>query len=306
MRKRADYFGLKRTLIFIFFLLMGISALPVMASALPEDNCSATENEEQQEILWQGDVTLTNGTTITVTAHNSGIEHEVNGTTALGALDAAAIAGAFNFTVTDEWGILFADSIADVAQEGWSGWIYWVNYPAEPMPMVGSTDYLVEDGDVVTWYWSSSMEMTPAKSPLLLIINVSVTEDPASPTPDPTPEPTPTPSPRRSGGGGAPRDADSDGYSDIKELLAETNPNDPTDYPGKVSAEVTTMTLVPSSTPLSTPAPTPTATPLPTSFATTSTPAASTATLQSPGFDTLSLILELLATAYLIQRRMNR
>jgi len=176
MSERADSFGMKRTLIFIIFLFVGIAALPAMASALPNDSYSGTVNEEQQEILWQGDVTLTNGTMIIVTAHNSGVEHVVNSTTAFGALDAAATAGAFNYTATDEWGFIFADSIADVAQEGWSGWMYWVNYPAEPMPMVGSTDHKVEDGDVVTWYWSSSMEMTPADSPRLVIINAAVSD----------------------------------------------------------------------------------------------------------------------------------
>ena len=51
--------------------------------------------------------------------------------------------------------------------------MYWVNYPDEPMPMVGAAEYVVEDGDVVTWYWSS-MNMTPENSPKVLIINVTV------------------------------------------------------------------------------------------------------------------------------------
>jgi len=130
--------------------------------------------EAPQEIIWQGDVTLINGTTFCVTAHNSGEEYVVNSTTALGALDAAAHAGGFNYTVSDEWGILFVDSIADIPNEGWSGWMYWVNYPDEPMPMVGAAEYVVEDGDVVTWYWSSNMNMTPENSPKVLIINVTV------------------------------------------------------------------------------------------------------------------------------------
>ncbi|HDS45080.1 MAG TPA: hypothetical protein ENN68_03120, partial [Methanomicrobia archaeon] len=106
MRTRVDSFGMKRMLLFSIFLFVGIAALPAMASALPDESSSGTVNREQQEILWRGDVSLTNGTTITVTAHNSGNEHEVNETTALGALDAAATVGAFNYTVTDEWGFL--------------------------------------------------------------------------------------------------------------------------------------------------------------------------------------------------------
>jgi len=130
--------------------------------------------EAPQEIVWQGDVTLINGTTFNITAHNSGKEYAVNHTTALGALDAAAHAGGFNYTVSDEWGWLFVDSIADIPNEGWNGWMYWVNYPDEPMSMVSAAEYVVEDGDVVTWYWSSSMNMTPEDSPKVLIINVTV------------------------------------------------------------------------------------------------------------------------------------
>ena len=111
--------------------------------------------EAPQEIIWQGDVTLINGTTFCVTAHNSGKEYVVSYTTALGALDAAAHAGGFNYTVSDEWSSLIIDSIADMPNEGGGGWwMYWVNYPDEPMPMVGAAEYVVEDGDVVTWYWS--------------------------------------------------------------------------------------------------------------------------------------------------------
>lgn len=133
--------------------------------------------EAPQEIIWQGDVALINGTTFNVTAHNSETEYAVNSTTALGALDAAAEAGEFNYTVTDEWGFLFVDSIADIPNEGWNGWMYWVNYPDDPVPMVGATDYAVEDGDVVTWYWSSSMEMTPEDSPKVVIISVTVSSN---------------------------------------------------------------------------------------------------------------------------------
>jgi len=131
-----------------------------------------------QETIWQGDVILINGTTFDVTA-NSSVSYVINRTTALGALDAAAEDGIFNYTVNDDWyaswGSLFVDSIADIASEGYNGWMYWVNYPEDPMPGVGADQFVLEDGDVVTWYWSSSMDMTPANSSILVEINVTVT-----------------------------------------------------------------------------------------------------------------------------------
>ena len=136
--------------------------------------------EEPQEIIWQGDVTLINGTTFDVTA-NSSVSYEINRTTALGALDAAADEGIFNYSVNDDWyaswSSLFVDSIADIPNEGYNGWMYWVNYPEDPMPMVGADQFVLDDGDVVTWYWSTSMEMTPADSPMLVNINVAVKPD---------------------------------------------------------------------------------------------------------------------------------
>jgi len=131
-----------------------------------------------QETIWQGDVILINGTTFDVTA-NSSVSYVINRTTALGALDAAAEDGIFNYTVNDDWyaswGSLFVDSIADITSEGYNGWMYWVNYPEDPMPGVGADQFVLEDGDVVTWYWSSSMDMTPANSSILVEINVTVT-----------------------------------------------------------------------------------------------------------------------------------
>ena len=129
-----------------------------------------------QEIIWQGEVTLVNMTMFNVTAHNSGVVYEVNRTTALGALDAAAEEGGFNYTVNDEWYVgwgLFVDSIADILNEGTSGWMYGVNGGA---PAMSADSYKVEGGDVTTWYWSSSMGMTPANSSKVVIINVSVEE----------------------------------------------------------------------------------------------------------------------------------
>lgn len=131
--------------------------------------------EAPQEIIWQGDVALINGTTFNVTAHNSETEYAVNSTTALGALDAAAEAGEFNYTVTDEWGFLFVDSIADIPNEGWNGWMYWVNYPDDPSPSCTADHFELNDSDVVTWYYGG-MGASPDNTDMLIRIGVSITE----------------------------------------------------------------------------------------------------------------------------------
>jgi hypothetical protein len=102
-------------------------------------------------------------------------------------------------------------------------------------------------------------------------------------------------SPRR-GGGGVPRDSDGDGYTDIEELLAGTDPSDPEGYPGKLAVTLTpgpepspVATPIPLLTPVPTPAPTPTGTPAP---VTTPTP-------KEPGFEALLWLLALALAAFI-------
>ena len=131
--------------------------------------------------FWEGEVTLREIATVTVTAHNSGESYEITQTTALGALDAAAEVGGFNYTISDEWyaswGCLTVDSIAgkENAPVTWDGWLYWVNYPDDPMPMVGVNLYEVEEGDVVTYYYGG-MSTTPDNSSMIIRIHIHVVE----------------------------------------------------------------------------------------------------------------------------------
>jgi len=173
----ADQFVLEDGDVVTWYWSSSMEMTPANSSMLVNVNVAI---EEPQEIIWQGNVTLINETTFNITAHNSGVSYELDRTTALGALDAAAEEGVFNYTMNDEWyelyGSLFVDSIADIPNEGYNGWMYWVNYPEDPMPMVGADQFVLEDGDVVTWYWSSSMEMTPANSSMLVNVNVAIEE----------------------------------------------------------------------------------------------------------------------------------
>jgi len=124
--------------------------------------------------FWEGNVTLVENSTVTVTAHNSGKSYEVNQTTALGALDAASEAGGFNYTISDEWYPamgLYVDSIADKECEGMEGWLYWVNYPTDPKPVISVDKYAVKNGDVVTYYYGE-WTTTPENSSMVIRIYV--------------------------------------------------------------------------------------------------------------------------------------
>lgn len=105
-----------------------------------------------------------------------------------------------------------------------------------------------------------------------------------------------------SGGGGAPRDSDGDGYSDINEILAGTDPNAPCDPNPECAACLATRP--PTSTPSPIPTPKPEAAPAPTPP--TPTPVA-TSTPTPPGkipsFDAIFAILGLLAVAYLLKKK---
>ncbi|MFY9131538.1 MAG: PQQ-binding-like beta-propeller repeat protein, partial [Candidatus Methanoculleus thermohydrogenotrophicum] len=131
---------------------------------------------------WSGTVSLTDGQTFQVTPfNNESATYTINQTSALGALDAAATKGGFNYTIQEtEWG-LFLYSIGGITynETSWDSWLYSVNeVPAE----VGAADYHLKDGDVVT-YWYGPWGSTPETAPAIVTITVSI---PALPAPMPT------------------------------------------------------------------------------------------------------------------------
>jgi len=82
-----------------------------------------------------------------------------------------------HFTITPkltEWGI-FVECVKDLCTGDLgdtSGWMYWVNYPDEPIPGVAATDFRVKPGDRIIWYFSRSMSDNPDRSPYKIYINV--------------------------------------------------------------------------------------------------------------------------------------
>lgn len=126
-------------------------------------------------ILWDGEVKLKQGT-FKISIDNS--EYEVNNLTALGALNAASVAAGFNYTVNDKWyeswNSLLVDSIFGIKNEGMAGWMYWVNYPKDPMPMTGANSYKIKDRDIVYWYYSTTMNDTPLTAPYVIKVKVKV------------------------------------------------------------------------------------------------------------------------------------
>jgi hypothetical protein len=110
----------------------------------------------QSPAFWEGEVTLTENTTFNVTAHNSGESYEINQTTALGALDAAAEKEGFNYTVSDEWyasyGSFILTSIAGIENEPWPGdtWYIYINNESAPSGLGLNT---AENGDTVSFFY---------------------------------------------------------------------------------------------------------------------------------------------------------
>jgi hypothetical protein len=121
--------------------------------------------------VWRGDVTLGSGT-FNVTAE-SGAEYTINRTCALASIIRAAEVGGFDYTTNDSWyesyGTLYVAEI-----DGVSDWMYWVNYPDDPSPMIGANAYELADGDAVVWYHADSMESTPENTDMLIRIGVSI------------------------------------------------------------------------------------------------------------------------------------
>ncbi len=96
-----------------------------------------------------------------------GKSYSIEWRTALGALEMASMIKGFSYSLkATDWG-LFVDCIKGICS-GYagktSGWMYWVNYPRDPLPGTAAQNYRIKPGDVVTWYFSRGMSDTPENS----------------------------------------------------------------------------------------------------------------------------------------------
>jgi len=107
--------------------------------------------EGQNSTIWSGQVTF-QSSNIT---DKQGDTYPVDRPTALGALDAAAQAGGFNYVVDSGWGPLaFVEEVAGETNVGFDGWQFRVNWLS---PSVAAVDHSIGDGDSVLWYYGSWM-----------------------------------------------------------------------------------------------------------------------------------------------------
>ncbi len=128
-------------------------------------------------VIWSGEVELSREK-VQVTLKD-GSTAEVDGLSAIAALWKASILGNFSVEIVNSsWG-LYVESVAGIKPSGLNGWMYWVNYPDEPMPSVGAADYILENGDRLIFYFGSYDPDTwepskPDRSGYIVVINVSL------------------------------------------------------------------------------------------------------------------------------------
>ena len=116
----------------------------------------------------------------------SGVYYNISGTSALAALNEAAIIGGFEYEISDEWigsfG-LFLSEVEGRGNEGYDGWQFWVNYPDEDIPMAAAENYELENGDLVDWYYGG-YGINPDDSIMDIKIHVQIEEDTSYPSID--------------------------------------------------------------------------------------------------------------------------
>lgn len=118
-----------------------------------DDGCLYAFGEETSKVIFEGEVLLGDGR-FDATAEGGNVS-AVDERTALGALMKASEVGGFKMTFDDsfvsDYGLLVG-SIDGIEPGAGEIWMYWVNYPDEPIPSVGPDRFPLEEGDVVAFY----------------------------------------------------------------------------------------------------------------------------------------------------------
>ncbi|TET74054.1 MAG: hypothetical protein E3J42_06015, partial [Dehalococcoidia bacterium] len=103
----------------------------------PEDGVSVyVRIEGRSATIWSGDVTIIDS----LIADDLGGSHYLADPTALGAMDEASQDGGFPYVVQDTAYGLYLYSVNGEEPEGWTGWMYRVDYYS---PMVGCADFIL-------------------------------------------------------------------------------------------------------------------------------------------------------------------
>lgn len=124
----------------------------------------------QRELLWRGEVLLENRS-INVTATSRAV-YNISMKSALGALISFASSNGINVSVNDSLiGVygLTIESIGDLVSSKDKSWRYLVNYPDEPLPLVGPESVMLSDGDRVMFYYGGR-EDRPEDCPRMEIV----------------------------------------------------------------------------------------------------------------------------------------
>jgi len=109
----------------------------------------------------------------------------ISGTNALSAFLVAAEQEEYTYQISDEYYEQFSSflitSINGIENQGMDGWQFWVNYPEEEIPMVGSNDYELTEGDVVSWFYGG-YGVNPETSDNVITIEISIDTDETNPS----------------------------------------------------------------------------------------------------------------------------
>ncbi|RZN15436.1 MAG: hypothetical protein EF812_02485 [Methanosarcinales archaeon] len=137
------------------------------------------------DAVFDGEVTLTEGN-FTLTAYDSGVDYEVKQLTPLGALDAAATAGGFDYNVTDkkfaDKGILMVDDIGEYRYNKANDTVTWAwscsvngnvlddwNNPSTE----GLNVYELQDNDVVYYFYGNVKLLDYGAEDAIAVINIT-------------------------------------------------------------------------------------------------------------------------------------